>query len=382
MGKLRLRCSALPLAFTCPGSVRAQLKVDETSDHAELGTAAHAALAILVETGRVDWAALPALAKRHGVDETDLRVLVAQGRKLWLSEMPDSGGEGSLVRDCYPDAVTEVELEHEDAAWILTGHADILGADATTIRVADWKGGRVDKSFREQLIGYAALALIRDPGAQYATADVLWVRDQDVERYSLSHRELDDWRRRIDTEIVGWDGTYRAGPHCYHCPRGHECPARHARLKADLAIVADRQLVGEVEDADTLSTWTAEAKIDLLEKARVASKLIERVLGAIREDVVSNGGEVSDGKRRLTLVTEQRRSLDPIKAIPLLQDAGFTDEELASVIEMSAAKAENVVSERAPKRGAAAARRELAEKLDAADAIIWREQTKMVQRRA
>lgn len=378
--KLRLRCSSLPLAFVCPGSVRrGELVINDTSEPAELGTAAHAGLAVMVERGWPDWDGIPELARRHGVDETDLRVLIAQGVKLWESPLPDSQRR---VLDCFPDPLTEVPLEHEDDAWVLTGHADILGRSPTAVHVGDWKGGRVDKSFREQLIGYGALALLDDRAALWAESTVLWVRDQETELYSMQRTELDSWRRRVDDEIVAWNGEYRPGPHCDHCKRMHDCPARNARMRADLAIVTDRNLVGHAEDGETLATWTAEAKIDLLEKARVASHLIDRVLGAIKADVVENGGEISDGKRRLVIVSEPRRYLDPIKAFPVLTEAGFTDEDMAQVIEMTAAKAENVVAERAPKGKAAAAKRELTAKLEAAGAIQVREHQKMVQKRA
>lgn len=378
--KLRLRCSALPLAFLCPGSVRrGELVINDTSEPAELGTAAHAGLATLVERGWADWDGIPELARKHGVGETDLRVLIAQGVKLWESQLPDSD---KRVLDCFPDPLTEVELEHEDDAWILTGHADILGRGPAGIHVGDWKGGRLDKPFREQLLGYAALAMLDDRSALWAEATVLWIRDQETERYSIQRAELDAWRKRIDDEIVAWNGEFRPGPHCDHCKRMHDCPARNARMRADLAIVTDRNLVGYVEDGETLSTWTNEQKIDLVEKLRVGSHLLERLLSAMKADVIRNGGEISDGKRRLVIVTEPRRYLDPIKAFPVLAEAGFTDEDMAQVIEMTAAKAENVVAERAPKGKAAAEKRKLTAQLEAAGAIQVREVQKMVQKRA
>lgn len=379
-GKLSLRCSALPLAFRCPGSVRpSKVEINDTSDAAELGTAAHAALATLVETGQLDWDGLPELARRHGVGETDLRVLAAQGAKLWGSQLPDDPTR--RVRDCFPDPLTEVELEHEDEAWILTGHADILGRGPAGVYVGDWKGGRLDSSYREQLLGYSGLALLDDRAALYASASVLWVRDQDVEHYSMQRIDLDAWRKRVDDELVAWDGVYRPGPHCAHCHRSHECEAANALMRRDLAIVTDRNLVGHVEDGETLATWTAEAKIDLVEKARVASRLLARVLDALKADVIRNGGEISDGKRRLTIVTEQRRHLDPIKAFPVLQDAGFEDEDMAACIDMSASKAESRAADRAPKGKGASAKRELTSKLEEVGAIQVREIQKLVQRR-
>ena len=115
MRQFELRCSGLPLAFRCPGSVRqANLPINETGEAADLGTAAHELLAQLVETDKIPWDALPAVAKRYQVDEEELRVLMHCGAQLW-----------NAVKASCPDALTEVELTHHLGPVKLTGHADI-----------------------------------------------------------------------------------------------------------------------------------------------------------------------------------------------------------------------------------------------------------------
>jgi hypothetical protein len=265
---------------------------------------------------------------------------------------------------------------------VLTGHVDGISIQGRVARILDHKTGRKDSDYRQQALGYCALALLENADLEESTCTVLWIRDLEVEEHRMTRAELEPWIRTLLQQVVDWDGVWRPGPHCDHCKRMHDCPARNARMRADIAIVTDRNLVGHIEDGETLATWTNEAKIDLVEKARVASKLIERVLDALKADVITNGGEISDGKRRLTIVTEPRRYLDPIKAFPVLAQAGFTDEDMAAVIEMTAAKAENVVAERAPKGKAAAAKRELTKALEAAGAVQVREIQKMIQRRA
>jgi hypothetical protein len=370
--KLRLRCSALPLAFLCPGSVRpSKLSINETNTQAETGTAAHAALRRLVEVGVADWDSVPDLARRHGANENELRILIAQATKLW-----------NQVKESFPAALTEVSLSYDGLGFEVTGHADILGSSGDHAYVGDWKTGRLDADYREQILGYCALALLEDHTLEQATAGILWIRDGEYEQHTMRRSQLEDWLARLATEILEWKGTYKPGPHCAHCRRNHECDAANALMRRDLAIVTDRNLVGYAEDGETLDTWTNEAKIDLVEKARVASHLIERVLGALKADVVKNGGEISDGKRRLVMVTEQRRSLDPIKAFPVLTAAGFDDEDMAQVISMSASKAESVVRDKSQKGKGAAAVRELQSTLEAAGAIRVSEFSKMIQRRA
>lgn len=99
--KIHLRCSKLPLALKCAGSVLGGgMLVDEDSEAARVGRAAHEGLATLIESGRIDWDAVPDLARKYSVQEPELRMLLSQGAKLW-----------EQVKDSFPNARTEVELK-------------------------------------------------------------------------------------------------------------------------------------------------------------------------------------------------------------------------------------------------------------------------------
>jgi hypothetical protein len=57
---LSLRCSALPLAFLCGGSVRGgELAINPTNAPAELGSGVHECLRTLPRTGQADWMPCP-----------------------------------------------------------------------------------------------------------------------------------------------------------------------------------------------------------------------------------------------------------------------------------------------------------------------------------
>lgn len=100
---IHLRCSSLPLAFRCPASVRrGVVPINEANDAADVGTAAHEGLATMVRTGHVDWDAVPDLARKYGVDEAELRALLAQGQRLW-----------DQIKDAFPSCSTEVAFEVE-----------------------------------------------------------------------------------------------------------------------------------------------------------------------------------------------------------------------------------------------------------------------------
>lgn len=364
--KLRLRCSALPLAFRCPGSVRrGDMSINETNDAADMGTAAHAGLATLVETGRVDWDSVPDLAKRHNVDADELRVLLAQGAKLWAQ-----------VSISFPEPMTELELGVDADGFVLSGHADILGRSANVAHVGDWKTGRLDSDYREQLLGYAALALLEDSTLTAATAGVLWVRDGEYEHHTLAREGLQAWEQRVKAEIVEWDGTYRPGSHCTHCPRAHECAAAKALARRDVAV-----LLATDEPERAIEEMTPEQVISIVEKARTVSALAERVVKAAKARVANDGDLVGAGKR-LTLQHEERRRLLVMPAFEVLQQQGFDDAEMAEVMDLSLRKAEQVAAKKAGKGKGAAATRALDAALEQAGAVQVDVVTKLVTRRA
>lgn len=368
---LKLRCSALPLAFVCPGSVRPEgMLIDETNDAATLGTAAHEGAAHLVRAGRVDWHGVGELAQRHGVDERELRILLYQASTLWAE-----------VHQSFPNASTEAELAYAapDGSFVLTGHADIIGSSADLVHVGDWKFGRLDRDHAEQLRGYAALAILKTK-AREATAGVLWVREHEYEHYGLQAAEVPAWLERIKTEIVNWDGTFRSGSHCAHCPRNHECPAHHALVRRDVAVIADKSTVAQVEDGDALAAMAPAEIIAVLVRADMVSKYAERVRSAIRSHVM-RGGDIVAGGLRLTLQHEERRALETLPAFGVLQENGFEDTDMAEVIAISVAKAEEIVAARAGKGKGAGAVRELRARLDEAGALKTSVVTKLIVKR-
>lgn len=371
---LELRCSSLPLALTCPASVRPSgLVVDESGSESAVGTATHAGLAVLAETGAVPWDDAPALARRHGVDEVELRALLALGASLWRAHRASHP---------MPRASSEVELAYRDpgGAFVLTGHADVVAWLGRRARVVDWKCGRRDSDYSAQLGGYCALVMLDDPrGVDEVEAFALWVRDGEVERYHLRRAELGAWLARLVERVVTWDGAYHAGPHCPHCPRSHECPAGRALVRRDVEAMAGEALTEWGDDA--LDALGPARIVELLARADLVAAVGARVRAAVRA-YVERHGDVVGGGRRLTLRHEARRELDVLEAFPVLYAHGFTDDELAEVITLSLAAAERVAARRAGRGKGAAAVRALDAALDAAHAIQTTRATKLVTRRA
>lgn len=365
-----IRTSRTPLVFRCGGSAQApELAVDEVSGASDLGVAAHEALRVLAETGSIDWDSLPAIAARHGVSLDELRMLCGIGNKLW-----------PLLAASFPDALTEVALAAEIGEGVrLTGHIDLLSITGTIARAGDWKSGRKDHDYGHQMRGYGALVLLDNPDITEVTVTVIWLRDQEIENYTLTRDDAREWLASLVEAITRWNGVYRVGPHCGFCPRFHECAAANAVVRRDVAAIADKSLVIAAESE--LAQMTNAQIIELAEKAEVVARFAQRVRDAIRDHVIANG-EIEAGGMVLSVDTDNRRQLDPLLAWPVLSEIGFTDEDFARCIDMRISKVSKIVAGKAKRGKGAHAVRLLNAALEKSGAIEIQQVHKLAIRRA
>lgn len=367
---LNLRCSALPLAFRCAAAIRpSAIPMNASNDAANDGTAVHEVLRSLPTTDRLDWDAIPEIAKRFNATPGDVRMLAAQGVKLW-----------NQVKESFRGAMTEVDLRYEIVPGVfLTGHADMLAIAQRAMRVADWKSGRKDRDHSQQFKGYAVLSLLASEDIDEVTSTGLWIRDQEIENYTLDRAAAIRWKNDLIERVIEWDGVYRPGSHCAYCPRNHECDAANALVRRDVAAIADKSLVARVESE--LALMSDSEKVAIFQKADLVVKFAERVRAAVKAYVETNGDIVADGVR-LTIATENRRDIDPQKAWPILAAAGFDDTDFAEVMTFGASKIDAVIRHKADKGKGASAVRELDAKLRAAGAIDTRTINKLTEKRS
>ena len=365
-----LRCSALPLAFRCPASIRpSTLPLNESNDAAVLGTAVHEALRSVVETGSLDWAAVPDIAQRHGVAEDDVRALAAMGAKLWPQ-----------IAASFEGALSEVEVSAEVAPGVwLTGHLDGIARRLRVARGLDWKTGRRDRDYAHQMKGYASLLLLEDPELEEVTLTVVWLRTGEVESYTCRRPDADAWVAELVRAVIQWDGVYHPHDECPHCPRSHECAASNALARRDIAAIADKVIVARVESE--LSLMSPAEIVEVVKKAAMVQGYAERVRQAVRAHVMKHGDVVADGIR-LTIDTEERRDIDTLKAWPVLEAAGFDDQDFAESLTVRISRAEKVVAKKAGRGKGATAVRELKAALEKAGAIEIKEIHKLTEKRA
>jgi len=364
-----IRASATPMAFLCPGSIRrGELLISEDSEAATMGTVGHIAFRALAETGAIDWENLPRLAEDRGVDLEELRMLCAQATNLWKE-----------VRNSFPSAVSEVSLMAQITDSLsLTGHLDLLSISGRVARVADWKTGRKDTDYAHQLRAYATLVFQDDPEIEEVTSTALWVRESEIENYTITRADARQWVSDLMDRVVQWDGVWHPGQHCRYCKRSHECASANAMVRRDVAALLDQDID---RAAETLAAMTPQEIVALNQKVDIVRMYAGRLHEAIKTHVQYSGPVVGNGVR-LEVIEEKRRELDAAKALPVLQQTGLTVDDIGSCTKISVSKVEKLVSQRAGRGLGAGAVRALTERLAAAGAVSQNIICKLQERRA
>lgn len=354
---LTIRCSSLPLLFACRPALDGDLRIDERNEAADLGSAAHEAMEAIVAGHRPD---LDAIAKRWSCNRDELGRLAWYGVKAWevlAPSFPDDEEHARFAESMMRVAIGD-DLE-------LTGHPDVhtVCSDGT-VRVIDWKTGRVDRDYYHQLAGYAAIFLLGDENVSEVTVSVVWLRGQEIETYVITRAVLEQWIARLRVQAART--AYVTGRHCEHCARSHNCPAVAAKAREGIAILG-----GEPVD---LSAMTGPEVVKLYRIAKLVTKIAESAVSSIRLHVIQNGPQDSGEGTYLQVVEENGgREIDVSKAWAVIQKRLPDAEQMAAVLRISATALDDAVAKAAGRGNGAAAKRELADELAAAGAVTMKQ---------
>lgn len=369
---VKLRASAMPTAFKCGGSIQpCDLEAEEVNEAAETGTAAHKCFESLAKIGKIDWENVDNVCDELDGNSEEVRMLCGKAQKIWTK-----------LRESFPCALTEIAVSYEvpslDVAGVrLTGHIDLVSVVGNQVRILDWKTGRIDANYSHQMKAYLAMVVLAFPELTGGTATIAWVRTGEIENYTMDRAAALRWVAEFERRVVEWDGVFCTGDHCAHCRRFHECEAGNKLARAYVASVAGIDLASMTETVDTM---TPDDAISLYNKARIVARLSERALKAIKARTEKET-EIVGTESKLYIATEGRREIDPKKAWPILEGMGFTDDDFAACIKMPVTKLEKRVGDLAEKGKAAAAKRDLTQKLELAGAIDITEVFKLEERR-
>lgn len=360
-----IRCSSLPLLFACAPALEGDLRVDERNEAADLGSAAHEAMEVIVSGMRPD---LDAIAKRWSCNRDELGRLAWYGTKSWEVLAPSFPNDEEHAR--FAESMMRVSVAD---GVDLTGHPDLhtVSSDGT-VRVIDWKTGRVDRDYYHQLAGYAAIFLLGDKHITEVTVSVVWLRGQEIETYVITRAVIDQWIARLRVQLART--AYVTGRHCEHCARSHDCPAVIAKAREGVALLRD--------PPTDLTALSSVEIVGLYRAAKLVSKAAESAVASIRLHVIQHGPQDSGEGTALQVVEESGgRDIDVAKAWDIVQKRLPDADQMAAVLKIKATDLDDAVAKAAGRGNGASAKRELAAELEAAGAVTMKRIQKLVEKR-
>lgn len=344
------RASRIPLAVACPPSLQEpHLSIAGDDSGARAGNCVHSIVPALCRGEPVDAAVAAAY---WGVPVDEARLLTALAAQAWQK-----------VDEFFPEPQFEVAFDDYE----FSGHIDILSiVDPRRPRILDWKSGRLDFDARHQMMTYAWLVLgsldvAELPAVEAVEIFVVRLRDQVCDHWAVTPAELEQWRKFVRERLA--DPTFRPGPHCGHCPRALECPARTLHLQNSMQLMPLAGTAHFWEQVVPQGEYRPVAVTLLLERARQVQEWAEAVEDFCRADVVANGGKLG----RLEITEEKRQKIDWFRGKEIIEQFATNAEEFA--VTVSKTKLLELVRDGAPDRGKGKAVRDLLDRLAQAGAL-------------
>jgi len=358
-----IRASAVPGIMQCNASkfpAKVPIRTDEKPAH--IGSAIHAVLSSDVD-GSHEWDIERACDNWPDVEPKDLRILYYIGRKLWDTYEP--------LLD-----VLEIETEHKvmipDTDYELTGHMDIAGWYANepdTLVVIDWKSGRVEGDYSDQLLAYAYLLSWKYPEAQSFKIVTAWLRDNRAPVKDVSLAVLADFEKRLIEAASS--SEYHPGEVCVNCNLRYECEAQTSLTRTSVeGMLAIGQKEGqEITPALVMSTYP---------RFKMVEKICKDFDKAVR-NLVETNGPMSIGDGRVLGFKEEERKTIALNLDVLQQHLSM--DTINEIVTVGKTKLMTAVKDIAPPRQGAAMCKVVMEQLEEAGAVTTKTIRKLVAKR-
>ncbi len=333
---LAIRSSSLPRAALCPASVQKPgIKIDGPSEAAHIGTAVHKVMERWITKGK-NAEDIEQAATDYKADPDEVAILSYLAWRSWEQMAPH-----------FPGATCEQEAKMVMDGILLTGHPDADSLVGDQVRIADFKTGRADMDYSDQLRGYCWLGLQKHPQATSAYGVIVWVRDGTVEGYKWSRRDLQHWWETLAHRLKTEQETYNPGAACGYCQRAHECEAR----KKYLQRISEEMMVAQ-EGGFDLHLMTPQEQGTILAAGIIRCRQLEAATESFRAmakaHVQACGGHLP-GLAGQELVIEQSktRKLDYRLSLPVLRDY-VSQQEIDQAVTLGVTKATAAIRANAP----------------------------------
>lgn len=355
MTTIALRCSANDRVSECPASATPPaVRIDSSSMPARMGNALHEFMAAHVTGGDP---CVESLAEKHDVDPGDLMIGCGAGRAAWkeyAEHFPNPRTEHKFATVAYRRGEDTVTLD---------GHADVISTSGPVIVIGDWKSGWADLEHKQQMRGYAHLALEEHLDKAEVVGVIFMLKFGEKKGYKWTREELRTWWESLANRVLDEQDKHHPSVRaCGYCPRAHECPARTA-----LVLSASRALVA-LEPVDSLPMLTPDELVGLHGRAKIVAAAAEMALDAIKATLIAAGGEIEAANGDRLYIGEQvRTSIDYAAGEGVLTER--LGSELPTALSVNKKRAVEIVRSRAANREKKKDEEAFLDELDAADAL-------------
>ena len=333
--------------LSCPSSelqVPDGYRFSQSTAEASVGTAAHAAIAQVLQGQDPD---ISALCHDNGVDQAEVGMLVRFARQAWEE-----------ISRFVPEPRVEFDVEGE----LTYGRADVLHTDGETMVVLDWDFGWVGTDKRAQLKAYADAARIMFgmPRVGTITAIQVLARKGRYITYELDEAELNNFRERVRWAMRRCGTDYAPNVDtCRYCPRQLACQPRADYLRQCVALMPYAVEALTLDDQGMAQIYPRWKEVKRLVEA------FDKVLGARLAD--GTPLDLGNGKA-LTIVEQEYDQIDPLLAWPTMQ-AHLSQEEISKALSISKGELLSAVSEHAVRGQKGKVKGEFMDALRAAGAV-------------
>jgi len=298
----------------CPPShLVAGIPIDSSGEASQVGSAAHAAMRVVVEDSLDHLPDLYEFANLHGVEDvSDLFFVAYRCMKDWKEY-------GEDLRVLAIEELFEGELVCASTGQIikLSGHPDIVAEelldDDPALVIFDWKTGYLDTDCFHQMMGYAVLAMRRWPQYNRVILIVSRPRFNRVDiSVEFSRDALDRWQEELFLRLTR-ESFCPSDDACKYCPAAMSCEAKHATIRsASLDLVEQSEM--EISDLERMARS--------YDKRKMVGRALEQWDKTFKE-ALQAAGSVSTGDGT-ELYLESSESESPMlceAALPVLYES-------------------------------------------------------------
>jgi hypothetical protein len=334
----------MPLCANCPASISGEgVQVDSFDPTATDGVEVHRAIALALRGKEY-----PAFEGVNAGENEDMLALALAYVRA------QSWGK------C--DVKTEVHIDAPPFSATL----DLLCEIGDVANLADFKTTYREDNHEAQILAQAFCAFHKYPHLQAADTHVVFLRNEGVIRKRYTREWVGAWAEEFIHNTLSYPEIYRPGDWCGRCRRKIECPALKAQRRAFAEML--------------LTNGTGIMNRDNVPEIRTKGKLIRDLLDTmndmIRDEVLAHGAiPMGDGKE-LAAIEINPDEIHILKAWNILQ-AEFTDEQMASFVEVGKTKLLDLIKAEAPRGQKTKAAEAFMEALRAAGAVTQKQQVQV-----